>query len=715
MNKNEGNPWVALIGNPNCGKTAIFNLLTGLNQKVSNYPGITVEKKIGKARFINGDVFNLLDLPGTYSLTPESLDERIVTEQVLQWIHGDNPPSVIVSVVDATNMSRNLYLTTQLTDLGIPVIVALNMMDLVNDKEPVDTNKLAQKLGVEAIVPMSAIEQWGLDELLESIYQSVKSDHYAHTEFPITIDHDRLKILQPLKDLLRENFSYNDRFATAQSLRVLTRHSTIDIYALLVGTGISINKSFINDLKYTREKTIENFERIGVKHRILEATLRYKWLDKVLADAKIIVNTNLSEKTHSERIDKLLTHSLFGPAIFIMVLYFIFQSIFTWASAPMDWINSGVGWTGSQILNLMPPGILRNLIVEGIIAGVGAILVFLPQILILIFFMTVLEDSGYMTRVAFMMDRFMTRLGLHGRSVLPLMSGYACAIPGIISTRTIDSWKERMITILILPLMSCSARLPVYTLMIGAFIPSTTLFGFLNMQGLTLVVMYFLGTATAFILAKIFSIFIKAKGKSSFVMELPPYRMPLWRSVFRNVFNRGKIFIVNAGKIIMAISIILWFLASFPSADETSTDTHSIQHSYVGKIGHVIEPIIEPLGFDWKIGIGLITSFAAREVLVSTMATIYNVESDGDGVVVLKDAMQNDRDPKTGKPLYSPLMALSLMVFFVFAAQCMATFAIVRNETNSWKWPIFMIVYMNTLAYSASLLVYQGGKILGFG
>ncbi|MCH7612539.1 MAG: ferrous iron transport protein B [Candidatus Marinimicrobia bacterium] len=715
MKKKLGQHWVALVGNPNCGKTAIFNLLTGLSQKVSNYPGVTVEKKIGKAHFADGDQFDLLDLPGTYSLTPESMDERIVTEQVLNWIHGDNPPSVIVSVVDATNLSRNLYLSTQLTDLGIPIVIALNMMDLVKNDLKIDTKKLVQKLGVEAIIPMSAIKRWGQDELLNAIQSSVKTKNIVNGEFPVFLKDDYVNILQPLKDLLLANFACNDRFATAQSLRLITRNSTVDIYELLIENGFHVDGSFMNDLKEIRQKAVENFEEMGVKHRILEATLRYKWLDSVLSDAKLLVGTNLSEESFSEKVDKVLTHSWSGPFIFIIILYFIFQSIFTWVSAPMEWINSGVGWMGIQVLNIMPPGMLRDLIVEGIIAGVGAILVFLPQILMLMFFMTVLEDSGYMARVAFMMDRFMSKIGLHGRSVLPLMSGYACAIPGIMSTRTIDSWKERLITILVLPLMSCSARLPVYTLMIGAFIPATTVFGFLKLQGLILVVMYFLGTATAFILAKIFSMFIKAKGKSSFVMELPPYRTPLWRSVYRNVYNRGKIFVVNAGKIIMSISIILWFLASFPSEGEASIGKNSIQHSYAGKIGHAIEPIIKPLGFDWKLGIGLITSFAAREVLVSTMATIYNVESDGDGIVELKDAMQNDIDPETGQPIYTPLVALSLMVFFVFAAQCMATFAIVRNETNSWKWPLFMIVYMNSLAYGASLLVYQGGKILGFG
>jgi ferrous iron transport protein B len=381
----------------------------------------------------------------------------------------------------------------------------------------------------------------------------------------------------------------------------------------------------------------------------------------------------------------------------------------------MDWINSGVAWIGNQVLNLMSAGMLRDLLVEGIIAGVGTILIFLPQILILMFFMTLLEDTGYMARVAFMMDRFMIMIGLHGRSVLPLMSGYACAIPGIMSTRTIDSWKERLITILILPLMSCSARLPVYTLMIGAFIPATHVFGFLNLQGLILVIMYFLGTITAFVLAKVFSLFIKVEGKSSFVMELPPYRIPLWISVFSQVLNRGKLFVVNAGKIILSISIVLWFLASYPKVDETNGNENPIRTSYAGKIGQVIEPVIKPLGFDWKLGIGLITSFAAREVLVSTMATIYNVESNLDNVVQLKDAMKSDINPETGKPLYTPLVAISLMVFFVFAAQCMATFAIVRNETNSWKWPLFMIIYMNGLAFGASFIVYQGGLLLGYG
>ncbi len=706
--------WAALLGNPNSGKTAIFNLLTGLNHKVSNYPGVTVEKKTGLARFAAGDQFNILDLPGTYSLTPESMDERIVTEQVLNWIHGHEPPDVIISVVDATNLSRNLYLTSQLADLGIPIVVALNMMDMVKQDLNINYEKLANDLDVAAIIPMSATEKWGQSELLESIKKSMNSN-VVKNPFPIFLNDDISNALKPVEEMLKTQFRYNNRLAKAQALRLITRKSTVEIYTEMSANGMIVDAAFKKSLQEKRVAAVDILENTGIKHRIMEATLRYEWLDSVLATGNINIESNIEEYNYSEKLDKLLTHKWVGPAIFVTILYFIFQSIFTWATVPMDWINSGVAWIGNQVLNLMSAGMLRDLLVEGIIAGVGSILIFLPQILILMFFMTLLEDTGYMARVAFMMDSFMKMIGLHGRSVLPLMSGYACAIPGIMSTRTIDSWKERLITILILPLMSCSARLPVYTLMIGAFIPATHVFGFFNLQGLILVIMYFLGTVTAFVLAKVFSLFIKVEGKSSFVMELPPYRIPLWISVFSQVLNRGKLFVVNAGKIILSISIVLWFLASYPKVDETNGNENPIRTSYAGKIGQAIEPVIKPLGFDWKLGIGLITSFAAREVLVSTMATIYNVESNLDNVVQLKDAMKSDKNPETGKPLYTPLVAISLMVFFVFAAQCMATFAIVRNETNSWKWPLFMIIYMNGLAFGASFIVYQGGLLLGYG
>jgi ferrous iron transport protein B len=683
--------WVALVGNPNCGKTAIFNLLTGLHQKVSNYPGITVEKKEGTVYAQGDKTFNLLDLPGTYSLSAESFDEQIVSDQVLSWAKGENPPAVIVSVVDASNLSRNLYLTTQLLDLDIPTIVVLNMMDQLKDSSQIEIQKLKKELGVSAVVPISAKMNWGLDALKSAIQKSLvnvaQTNHQSQW-----INQD---ISHQIKLLIEPHFS-SSKFAAAHALRRISRNESLN------GDD--------SHIEAIRNSILE----LGYNTDTLEATLRYKWIDGILPFVQPKIRTKIQKETRSERWDKILTHPWMGPAIFMAILYFIFQSIFTWASIPMDWIQAGIDNIAIFVLSNMSPGMLRDILVEGIIGGVGAIVIFLPQILILSFFLTVLEDTGYMARVAFMLDKSMTKMGLHGKSILPLMSAYACAIPGIMSTRTIDSWKERLVTILILPLMSCSARLPVYTLLISAFIPPITVGGYFNLQGLTLVVMYFLGTVTALILAKIFSRFIKEKSSSSFVMELPPYRVPITRSVIRQVFIRGKLFLVNAGKIIMAISILLWFLASYPKVDSSLTDVNPIHHSYAGKIGHAMEPVIRPLGFDWKIGIGLLTSFAAREVMVSTMATIYNVEDRGDETVNLREAMRNDVDEKTGVPVYTPLIALALMVFYVFAAQCMATFAIVRQETNSWKWPLFMIAYLTILAYAGAFIVYRGGLLLGY-
>ena len=706
-------PWVALVGNPNSGKTAIFNLLTGMNQKVSNYPGITVEKKLGTGQFNDGTVYHLLDFPGTYSLTPESFDERIVTEQVLEWIHGKNPPAVIVSVVDATNLSRNLYLTTQLLDLGIPIVIALNMMDLVDQTEKLDASSLKKWLCAAAIVPVSALKKSGLNKLQEQVRASILTKPVNNDIFPLEVTKTLETILMPITSLLYTKLGYTPRLAAAQALRLITRNSTLELYNKAIQEGQKINSKTVNELEHLRTVAIKEIEKAELKPSSLEAMLRYQWLDANLAQSRSDHTNQIRKINANEKIDQILTHRWLGPGIFIGLLYFIFQSIFNFASIPMDWIEAGVNWLGKGAVTLVPESNFRGLLIDGIIAGLGAILIFLPQIVILMFFLTLLEDSGYMARVAFMLDRGMSKIGLHGRSVLPLMSGYACAIPGIMSTRTIDNWKERLITMLILPLMSCSARLPVYALMIGAFIPPITVGYIFGLQGLMMVVMYFIGTVTALILAKIFSLWIKSEGKSSFVMEMPPYRLPILRSVFRQVFIRAKLFLFNAGKIIMAISIILWFLASFPKTDNRGEQT-TIHNSFAGKIGHAIEPVIQPLGFDWKVGIALITSFAAREVLVSTMATIYNVENAADDMVQLSDAMKNDMNPSTGLPVFTPLVAVSLMVFYVYAAQCMATFAIIRRETNTWKWPLFMIAYMNVLAYLVSLLVYQGGLWLGF-
>jgi ferrous iron transport protein B len=714
--------YVALLGNPNCGKTAIFNHLTGSNQKVSNYPGITVERKIGKLKSDFEEQINVLDLPGTYSITPESIDERVVAEQVMDWIHGINRPSAIVSVVDATNLSRNLYLTTQLLDLDIPVILAVNMMDRINDKSILpEFSVLKDNFGLSAVVPMSALEGWGIEELKVAVQTAITSRKPRKSKMLFSSHLEVHELLSPLVEYLKQEFDYNPRLARVQALRLITRQSVLDLYRPPHIAEHHFTSEIVGKIEKLRDEAIQAIENAGFNHRTLEATIRYTWLDNLLQQSEKKEVSSLKRKSRSENIDKVLTHPIIGPIIFLALLVFIFQSIFSWSTYPMEWIDKGIGIFGNWILNIMQPGILRDLIVEGIIGGVGAILIFLPQILILVFFMTLLEDSGYMSRVAFIFDKFMTKVGLHGRSVLPLMSGYACAIPGVMAARTINGWKERLITIMVLPLMSCSARLPVYALMIGAFIPTRKIFGIFNLQGLTLIFMYFLGTVTAFVIAKILSKFIKEKGHSSFVMELPPYRVPLMRSVFRQVYTRGKQFVFNAGKIIMAVSIVLWFLASFPkvTTDTTNLNTENIEivnpihNSYVGKIGHAIEPIIRPLGFDWKIGVGLITSFAAREVIISTLGTLYSVEGDGENIVSLSESMRNDINPKTGLPVFSALVALSLMVFFVYAAQCMATFAIVKHETNSWKWPLIMVTYMTILAYVASFIVYQGGTMIG--
>jgi ferrous iron transport protein B len=706
---------VALLGNPNSGKTAIFNQLTKLRHKVSNYPGVTVEQKSGHFKINQQSKGVVTDYPGTYSITPESLDERIVAEEILQWIHGNSPPDVIISVVDASNLSRNLYLTTQLTDLGIPVVLAMNMMDRVQSKGTnIDIDKLKKELGVAEIISLSAKKKWGFNELRAAIDRaSAMSDFSPKTDCAIKIPEDIRKILQPLILLLEIEFQYSSMLAAAQALRIITRNSAFELYAHLKDIDNRVTEDLLQNILNLRDRAIEELDSLGHPHRVLEGTIRYQCIDELLNDISFDTNNFVRENTKSERVDKVLTHRYIGPAIFVMILYFIFNSVFTWATIPMDWISQEIAHFGEWVLSKMNPGSLRDLFVDGIIGGVGAILVFLPQILILVFFLTILEDSGYMARVAFMMDRIMTKVGLHGKSVLPLMSGYACAIPGIMATRTIDSWKDRLITILVLPLMSCSARLPVYSLLIGSFIPATKLFGLISMQGFVMVLMYFLGTVTAFLLSWIFSKFINVESKSSFVMELPPYRIPIMGSVFHQVYSRGKLFVKNAGQIILAISIVLWFIASYPQLPEGQSGISKVEYSYAGRMGKMIEPVIEPLGFDWKIGIGLITSFAAREVMVSTLATLYNIE-DEENVVMLRDSMKSDVNPITGNPRYSALIALSLMVFYVYAAQCLATFAIVRTETNSWKWPMFMMAYMTILAFSASSIVYQSGRLLGY-
>lgn len=654
---------IALAGNPNAGKTTLFNALTGLKQKIANYPGVTVERKEGPWS-VGGAAANLIDLPGLYSLDATSLDEQIAREIITGELPSVPKPDVIVAVVDATNLERNLYLVTQLFEFGVPVVVALTMIDVFEKQQhEIDVEMLSALLKVP-VVSVNAKSHRGIDELAEKV-------------------------------------------------------------ASVIGT--------VPDVPY---EITANTDEDGSHGKIFA---RYNFISNAVQES----TWHSDQKSHrvSDKIDRVLTHRFFGLVILVAILLIVFQTIFSWASLPMDLLEKGFGAFGDFVRAEMPPGILADLVADGIVAGVGGVVVFLPQILLLFLFISLLEDSGYMSRAAFLLDKLMSRVGLHGKAFLPLISSFACAIPGIMATRTIESRRDRFATIMIAPFMSCSARLPVYTLMIGAFFGGQYVFGFVSIGALLMLIMYSIGIiaaiATGFVLKRTL---LKAPPPP-FLMELPPYRLPNLRTVFQNMVTRAWLFLKRAGTVILAISIILWALMYFPrngpaptstggnasvkvqtdstggevAADTPLSESEQLKHSYAGKLGHAIEPVIAPLGFDWKIGVALIASFAAREVLVSTLSIIYNVGKDENEesetlISAVRDAKTDD-----GRPTWTPLTALTLMVFFVLAMQCMSTLAVVRRETNSWIWPIFMLVYMTGFAYIAALLTYQGGRLLGFG
>ena len=681
MNKN---PQIALLGNPNSGKTAVFNQLTGMSQKVSNYPGVTVEKHVGKIRLSNKD-YDLIDFPGIYGIIPNSLDEEIVCKEIYNWcIDKDSRPDLIVCVLDSNNISRNLYLATQIIELGIPTIFALNMIDLLqSSNKQIDANLLKEKLGAYDIVTCCALNSKGLIDLTQSIKGFFNSDS-INPQTSSILDEKTASCLSELKD-----FFIKKGLSSSQS----------ELYAI---NAVSNSKSldlFEKDDKKLLELLIDSSEKRLAEKKItaksLNSIIRYTYLEKLFDKHTILSDyREVKEKSFTEKMDKYLTHPILGTGVFLCLLFLVFWTLFKFAEYPMNLVDSLMGAIKDFSAQIIPDGIIEDLVVNGILEGIGGIVIFIPQILILMFSLKFLEDSGYMARASFLMDRFMSKIGLHGGSVLPLMSGYACAIPGIMAARTIDDWKERLITILILPLTSCTARLPVYVIMITAFVDDTTT------QTLLFMIMYLLGTITAIIVAKILSIFLKEKTNPSFIMELPTYKKPIFKTLLIDSYSKTKAFVVDAGKIIFAISIVLWVLASFPKNEEGNIN---IEDSYVGYVGQTIEPVISPMGFDWKIGIGLITSFAARETFVSTMSTIYGIDDEDDNS--LKTNIAND---------YNLLIAISVMVFYVYAAQCMSTFAIVKRETNTWKWPIFMIAYMTILAYIASTLVYQIGSAMGY-
>lgn len=690
--KGAKHPTIALAGNPNAGKTTLFNALTGMRQKVANYSGVTVERKEGLWRLGGDETARLIDLPGLYSLRAASMDEEIARDVLTGAIPGLPRPDCIIAVVDATNLDRNLYLFTQLLEYEVPLVVALTMVDEAERSEVVvDAEKLSSLLKVP-VIPVVAGKRRGLVELRGAVLMAVAAEGTESTPpcLPVLLPAEKGKGEEDARD------------SASSSAAIIAR------YAWIAGVV---------------QESVAGCPTDGVE------------------DARF-----------SEKLDRVLTHKVFGLIILAAILLFVFQSIFSWAQLPMDLLDGAFGALANLTRASLPPGLLTDLLADGVIGGVGGVLVFVPQIVLLFFFISILEDTGYMARAAFLMDRIMSGVGLHGKAFVPLLSSFACAIPGIMATRTIENPKDRIATIMIAPFMSCSARLPVYTLMIGAFFSGQYMFGVISVGALLILSMYALGIVTAIIVAFVLKKTILKAPTPPLVMEMPPYRMPNVRVVFLNVFQRAGMFVKRAGTVILAISIILWALANFPripdgpavaavapasaqtgddqissggGADEeeaqaaarkaeTERSAAQLSYSVAGRLGKRIEPLISPLGYDWKIGIGLFSSFAAREVFVSTMSILYNVGKDeGATSQSLLRAMREARRDD-GSLVWSPLLGLSTMVFYLLAFQCMSTFATVRRETNSWGWSLFMVGYMTALAYVVTFIVYQGGKLLGF-
>ena len=691
---------IALLGNPNSGKSSLFNHLTGLKQKVGNFPGVTVEKKTGICRLNESQRIEVVDLPGAYSLYPRSMDEKVVFD-VLADPNNKHYPDLIIVIADASNIKRNLLLFTQVKDLGIPVILALNMLDVAtNLGQRVSPTTMARLLKVP-VISINARTGQGIELLKKAIIE----DHLPTGEPFIDVE----KFSKPVLETVKKRFGIDHNYVAyllAQQHQIYLRLSEED-------------KLFLKELIFSNKYHPE----LNQSKEIIE---RYKLIDKIIEQA-VVYNLHES-KNFTSRLDKIFTHKIFGYITFFVILFIIFQAIFAWASAPMDFIDFTFSELSMFLKNTLPNGLLTELLTEGIIPGIGGILIFLPQIALLFAFIAILEESGYMSRVVFLMDKIMRKFGLNGRSVVPLISGVACAIPAIMATRTIDNWKERLTTILVTPLMSCSARLPVYTILIALVVPDKYVLGFLNLQGLALMGMYILGFVTAIAVAWIISKIMKVRDRTYFIMELPLYKFPRWKNVGTTIYAKSRTFAFEAGKIILAISIILWVMASFGPGDKVKNaknyvaaeyqdkpltteqfqrhvEAFKLENSYAGKFGQLIEPVIRPLGYDWKIGIALITSFAAREVFVGTMATIYSIGADEQSTI--KSRMKAEINPNTGKPVYSPAVAFSLLVFYAFAMQCMSTLAIVYKETNSLKWPLIQLFYMSGLAYVSSLLVFQ--------
>ena len=693
---------VALLGNPNSGKSSLFNQLTGLRQKIGNFPGVTVDKKVGFCRLGGGMDIEILDLPGTYSIYPNSLDEQVVLEVLANPKNNDYPDLAVV-VADASNLKRNMLLFEQISDLGVPAILALNMLDVAEESGiSINSGKLSKILGIP-VVELNAREGIGMEGLKHTIFNQLQHKK-THINPPV-FDKKSEKIYEEVK----EKFGIENKYlalqyaAQAQKLMFLGEKEQKDLEDI-------VKKHDFNADKFQSAETIDRYKDIS-------ATLK-----------EVIVEEGVKKETISEKIDKILLHKIWGYVIFLSILFLIFQSVFTFAEAPMDWIDKGIAFVNQFLKSHLPDGQLVSLLTDGLIAGIGGVLIFIPQIAFLFAFISILEESGYMARVVVLMDRLIRHFGMSGKSVVPLISSMACAVPAIMSARTIGSWKDRLITIMVTPLMSCSARLPIYTILIALVVPETKTLGFFNMQGVVLMGLYLLGFLSALIAGWLMKFMLKSSERSYFIMELPTYKKPRWKQVGFMILEKVKTFVFEAGKVIIAISIVLWVLASYgpsdkiqkaenqvitenPTLDQAKLDSKiasaRLENSYAGHFGKFIEPAIKPLGYDWKIGIALITSFAAREVFVGTVSTIYSIGADAENETTIKERLRNEVNSETGKPTFSIATSFSLLIFYVFAMMCMSTLAVVYRETKGWKWPIIQLIYMSVLAYVAAFVVYQ--------
>ena len=696
---------IALVGNPNSGKSSLFNCLTGLNQQVGNFPGVTVDKKTGTTVLSTSLKAEVIDLPGTYSLYPKRMDEW-VSYKVLLNQDNEIKADVVVVVADASNLKRNLLFCTQIIDLKVPVVIALTMMDMAKRKGiKIDTDALERELGVP-VVPVSPRKNKGIDGLKKAIEQTAQNLYKS-----------------PARD-----FVNNKSLAPAAIEDIQNAFPSLSDYTAI--HYLINHESF--DLPKNEQETIEKVEEKNnfnpTKTQAEEILMRYGRIKHIMQQA-VSEPDPLQKKIFTERLDNLLLHRVWGYVILLAVLFLLFQCVFWIAQYPMDWIELGFAELSGGLSSVLPDNRWTDLVINGVLAGLSGILVFVPQIMILFGLITLLEDTGYMARISFLSDRLMRSVGLNGKSVMPMISGFACAVPAIMSARNIENRKERLLTILITPLMSCSARLPVYTILIGLVIPKTYLLGFLGVQGLVMMGLYLLGLVMALIVSYVAKWFINIKERSFFILELPTYRSPRWNNLIPTMISKAKIFVFDAGKVIMVISLILWGLSSFgpgrsmqrvteryeqlktqPGANQAQLNkelsTAKLESSYAGILGKTIEPVITPLGYDWKIGIALITSFAAREVFVGTMATLYSVGDDDADGLVLKEKMKAAKRPD-GTPVFNLASGLSLMIFYVFAMQCMSTLVIVKKETKTWKWPIIQLIYMTGLAYVMSWIVYQ--------